>query len=188
MSFMKVLTTITVALQFSALQVIAQSCETICSNYDQTLVNCRDLYSSGVDGSGPINTGAIDCMCVGTESFTGFYEMSECYKCHILTGNLFNVNFAWVITCATNQQSGEQAAVQCWNQELLQGKTGEPCFQGTSQPSVSGSATASSIASVVISSTTLGFGSGATSPASTVVGLSISFSDAAANISSRLAQ
>jgi hypothetical protein len=171
MHLTKLLTRIVRTIRFSTMQVVAQSCQTYCSNYDQILVNCRDIYSSGVAGNGPIIPGAINCMCLGTESFNGFYEMSKCYQCHILTGGDSDVNSAWVITCNTNEQSGTQAAVQYWNQELLNGNMGEPCLQGSAQPSASGAAAASSSVDIVISSAAFSFSSVATALASTGVGL-----------------
>jgi hypothetical protein len=127
--------------------VFSQSCQDTCENYDAALVNCRNLYGTGVTGSGPIDSQAINCVCVGTESENGFYIMSQCYKCNILTsGNLVLLN-DWLITCATNKDSGVQAAVECWNNELRQGNTGAPCFQGSDAGSAAGSAAPSAAAS-----------------------------------------
>ena len=121
MPFKKLLASTLVALQLSAVQVIAQLCQAYCSNYAQFLDNCRDLYSSGVDGSGAITTQAVDCMCVGNGSVTGVYVIAHCYSCNALTGDDQIVNEAWVVTCATPKMSGDQAAATCWNQEPLNG-------------------------------------------------------------------
>jgi hypothetical protein len=166
----KLLTTVILAIQFSAVQVVAQTCASYCTNYDQTLVNCRNLYSAGVVGTGPISTDAVSCMCVGTEAVTGYYVMSECYQCHLLTGGDSDVLFAWVIACFTNYQLGPQVAAQCWNQNLLNGNTGEPCAQGSAHPSASRAAVTPSSVEIVVSSATFSFRSVATASASTGVG------------------
>lgn len=155
MFFKGLLASLIVALHLSAVHVLAQtSCATYCSNYDQTLVNCRDLDSSGVDGSGSISPQAVNCMCVGTESFTGFYEVSQCYKCALLTGNQQLLAQYWVITCLTNEQSGATLAAECWD-VLLETGGGSPCAgasaSGSAVPSASGSAVASPSGSAVLS-------------------------------------
>ncbi|PMD57559.1 uncharacterized protein K444DRAFT_614958 [Hyaloscypha bicolor E] len=96
----KLLTTVILAIQFSAVQVVAQTCESYCTNYDQTLVNCRSLYSAGVVGTGPISADAVGCMCVGTETVTGYYVLSECYQCYLLTGGDSDVLFAYGLSRA----------------------------------------------------------------------------------------
>lgn len=136
--------------------IFSQSCQDTCENYDAALVNCRNLYSSGVTGSGPIDSQAVNCACVGTESENGFYIMMQCSQCNILTGgNLVLLN-AWLTTCATNKYSGTQAAVECWNNELLQDNSGAPCVQGSVAGSAAPSAAASSAAGSVESSSDFG--------------------------------
>jgi hypothetical protein len=185
MSFKKLLTIVIFALQLSAVQVIAQSCQTYCSNYEQVLASC-EAQDSGVDGGGPITTDDIGCMCTVAND----KDISSCYLCSGLSGDNLLLLELWLAACATDIASGPQAATECWNQQLLQGNVGEPCYQGSAQ--TSGAALSTSVQSHV--GTTISFAtsatasaapsaasSAATSSAAPLVGLTVSFDDFATN-------
>jgi hypothetical protein len=181
MTFKKLLTIFFFALQLSAVQVIAQSCQTYCSEYEQVLTSC-EAQDSGVDGGGPITTNDVGCMCTDAND----NDMSSCFLCNGLSGdNLLLLEF-WIATCATDVASGAQAATECWNQQLLKGSTGEPCYQGSAQ--TSGAAPSTSVPShggtsisFATSATASAASSAAASSAAPLVSLTASFDDFATN-------
>lgn len=113
-------------------------------------------------------------------------DISSCYLCSGLSGDNLLLLELWLAACATDIASGPQAATECWNQQLLQGNLGEPCYQGSAQ--TSGAPLSTSVQSHV--GTTISFATSATAPAASsaatssaapLVGLTVSLDDFATN-------
>jgi hypothetical protein len=127
MSFKKLCTTVVLALHLYTLEVMAQSCETYCTSYQETVSNCAG-QDPNINGSGPITLTDVDCMC----TISNTENIAQCYECNFLTGNSLEVLGDWVIVCYTNLVSGTVAAENCYNQELIKDSIGAPCASASS--------------------------------------------------------
>src|ERR1700733_8354301 len=97
MSFKKLFTTVVLALHLYTLEVIAQSCETYCTNFEGIASSCVG-QDSNITGGGPITLTDVDCMCTVSNT----ENAAQCYECNFLTGASLELLEAWVIVCYTN--------------------------------------------------------------------------------------
>jgi hypothetical protein len=127
MSFKKLSTTVVLALHLYTLEVIAQSCETYCTNFQEITASCVG-QDPNITGNGPITLTDVDCMCTVSNT----ENIAQCYECNFLTGTSLELLEAWVIVCYTSLVSGTVAAENCFNQELIKGSIGAPCASASS--------------------------------------------------------